>query len=171
MQERQQMRHSRNGFTLIDIIIILAVFGALMGAMVPLTIKMVHKKRELQTVDELEKLRVAISGNALIVLSESRAKFGYLGDMGNLPSSLEDLYKKGSQPVYSFDITKKTGAGWDGPYIAPRSLNISRPLKRMPLEATMYTAPPPLRIPLPAQRWAGRLPARAGTAPWIRQMT
>ncbi len=129
MQERQQMRHSRNGFTLIDIIIILAVFGVLMGTMVPLTIKMVHKKRELQTVDELEKLRVAISGNALIVLSESRAKFGYLGDMGNLPSSLEDLYKKGSQPVYSFDVTKKTGAGWDGPYIAPEVVEHLETLK------------------------------------------
>ncbi|MEE9200442.1 MAG: hypothetical protein V3V45_03260 [Candidatus Brocadiales bacterium] len=123
------MRRYRNGFTLIDIVIILAVFGVLLGTMIPLSIKMVQKRRELQAMDELEKLRVAITGNALIVLNEARAKFGYLGDMGNLPPSLEDLYKKGSQPGHIFNATKKTCAGWNGPYIAPEIVEHLETLK------------------------------------------
>ncbi|HHT9135443.1 MAG TPA: hypothetical protein ACFYD2_11115 [Candidatus Avalokitesvara rifleensis] len=113
------MRHSENGFTPIDIVVILAVFGVLLGTMIPLNIQILQKKRELQTVDELDKLSTAVTGNPVIVLNEARTQFGYVGDMGNLPSSLEDLYKKGSQPSHSFNTSKKIGAGWNGPYISP----------------------------------------------------
>ncbi|HCN19722.1 MAG TPA: hypothetical protein DIS73_05485, partial [Planctomycetia bacterium] len=123
------MRHSGNGFTLIDIVIVLAVFGVLLGTMIPFTIQMVHKTRELQTLDELEKLRAAIIGDPVTVLNESRTQLGYVGDMGNLPSSLEDLYKKGSQPAYTFNTTKKTGAGWNGPYISPEIVEHLETLK------------------------------------------
>lgn len=113
------MRRSGNGFTLIDIVIMLAVFGVLLGTMIPFTLQIVAKKRELRTIDELDKLSMAITGNPVIIINEARTQFGYVGDMGNLPSSLEDLYKKGSQPAYSFNTTKKIGAGWNGPYISP----------------------------------------------------
>ncbi|MCP4364141.1 MAG: hypothetical protein GY800_02455 [Planctomycetes bacterium] len=113
------MRHLRSGFTLIDIVVILAVFGVLLGTMIPLTIQIAYKKREAQTIDELDKLRTAVIGDPLVILNEARTQFGYVGDMGNLPASIEDLYKKGVQPAFSFNTTKKTGAGWDGPYVDP----------------------------------------------------
>ena len=112
------------------------------------------QQREI-TTDRLEQLRRAVNGNPAIVVDEARTSFGYIGDMGNLPTDLgacrelahskqesttyesspvckllilgcrllipdrllEDLWVKGSQPAFAFDTTKKTGAGWNGPYL------------------------------------------------------
>jgi hypothetical protein len=37
--------------------------------------------------------------------------------MGKVPATLADLWVKGSQPTFTFDTTKKAGAGWNGPYV------------------------------------------------------
>ncbi|MFQ5863292.1 MAG: carboxypeptidase regulatory-like domain-containing protein [Candidatus Brocadiales bacterium] len=123
------MKCSGNGFTLIDVIIILAALGILLGTMIPLTIQLMNKKRETQTIDELDRLRIAVTGNPVITIYEARAQFGYVGDMGNLPTSIEDLYKKGGQSAFSFNTTKKVGAGWDGPYIDPKIVEHIETLK------------------------------------------
>ncbi len=115
----EHMRKALKGFTLIEIIVCLAVFGVLLGTMIPLGIQISFKRREQHSLDELATLKVAIAGDPQVVADGSRLSFGYIGDMGNLPASLEDLYKKGSQPAFSFDSTKKIGAGWNGPYIDP----------------------------------------------------
>ncbi len=69
------------------------------------------------TVDRLADLQRAVSGDPVIVVDETRTAFGYVGDMGNLPATLTDLWIKDTQPAFTFDTTKKTGAGWNGPYV------------------------------------------------------
>lgn len=69
------------------------------------------------TNDNLTQLRRGISGNPVIVLNEARTSFGYLGDMGKLPTTLQDLWVKGTQPAFTFNSAKKAGAGWNGPYL------------------------------------------------------
>lgn len=117
------------GFTLIEIIVCIAVFGILLGTMIPLSIQITAKQREQQSLDELAELKAAIVGDPHVIADGTRLSFGYLGDMGNLPASLEDLYKKGAQPAFSFDSTKKIGAGWNGPYIAPEIVEHIETLK------------------------------------------
>jgi hypothetical protein len=80
------------------------------------------------TIDRLNELRRAIAGNPVIVVNEARTSFGYLGDMGNLPAKLEDLWLKGSQPDFAFDTTKKTGAGWTGPYLEVSAIELASAL-------------------------------------------
>ncbi len=56
-------------------------------------------------------------GDASLKIKGVRSDFAYLGDMGNLASTLDDLVTQGAQPAYAFDSSKQVGAGWKGPYV------------------------------------------------------
>ncbi len=116
------MKHTiapKSGFSLLEIIIVLAIVGVLGVMITPLVLMFVHTERGAGTIDELKEIKQGILGNPEIVTREVRTDFGYIGDMGSLPTKIEDLYQKGVQPSFAFDTTKKTGAGWKGPYIDP----------------------------------------------------
>src|SRR3990167_6664323 len=116
------MKHGvtqKSGFTLLETIVVLAIIGILGAAITPLILTSLHSRREGGTVAELKELKKGIVGDPEIVTKEVRTHFGYIGDMGSLPTKIEDLYQKGTQPAYTYDATKKTGAGWNGPYIDP----------------------------------------------------
>ncbi|MFQ5957309.1 MAG: type II secretion system protein, partial [Candidatus Brocadiales bacterium] len=110
---------SKSGFALIEIIAVLAIIGALGATITPLVFMVLHNTRERDTTAELKELKDGILGNPEIVTKEVRTDFGYIGDMGSIPTKIEDLYQKGTQPTFAYDTTKKTGAGWKGPYIDP----------------------------------------------------
>ena len=112
------MNYNR-GFTLIEIVVVLAILAAMGGAITPLVVRIIDNKREKATIEALKEFKSAIIGDPKIVSKEIRTYFGYIGDMGSLPIQIEDLYQKGSQPSFTYDTTKKTGAGWNGPYIDP----------------------------------------------------
>jgi type II secretory pathway pseudopilin PulG len=109
----------RNGFTLIDIIVVLAVTGILAGGMVTLGFQVINKEREDKTIEHLKRLKEAVMGDPLNVRHGVRTSFGYSGDMGVLPAGLNALYLKGVQPSYTFFSLSKAGAGWNGPYLDP----------------------------------------------------
>ncbi len=111
------MARIQTGFTLIETAATLAVISLIAVSLVGVSSYLVTKQ-QIETSDEnLYQLRRAISGNPVIVINEARTSFGYLGDMGKLPANLDDLWVKGSQPSFTFDTTKKAGAGWNGPYL------------------------------------------------------
>lgn len=77
-------------------------------------------RQQLNTQDRLRLLKKAITGNPRLIINLGRADFGYSGNMGGPPPSLEDLWRKGSQPDFTFDTQLKIGAGWLGPYVPVR---------------------------------------------------
>lgn len=137
----------QKGFALIEIVVVLTVFAILLGVMIPLSYQVVNKRRENKTIDELETLSRAVTGNPVIVINEARTSFGYIGDMGSFPVSLEALYQKGSLPSYSFNTELKIGAGWNGPYLDPQIVEYIETLKTDPFgndfeyNTTSYTNP------------------------------
>jgi Tfp pilus assembly protein PilE len=106
------------GLSLIEVVIILAVLAVLVALLVPSTVQQLTAGRRSSTLDEMQGLKHALVGNPSLTSRGFRSDYGYLGDMGNLPATLDDVVTQGAQPAYSYDSTKRAGAGWKGPYLA-----------------------------------------------------
>ena len=107
------------GFSIIGVVIALAIVGISLGVVTVFTSRVQDVRSERKNMDKLDDLKKAITGNDALIINGGRSDFGYLGHMGNIPDSIENLFKLGSQTAYSFDINLKVGAGWKGPYTAP----------------------------------------------------
>ena len=92
--------HNRRGFSLLEMVVALAVLAAVVSFLAPTLLSTVNAGRSDSTATEMAMIYRAILG-------DQRTTFGYLGDVGDYPASLADLVvKPASNP-----------AGWNGPYI------------------------------------------------------
>ncbi len=94
------------GFGLIEITMLIVVTGIIAGiAMQSMTVA-VNDIRRAKTEREMESLSHAIVGDPSVLQDGQRADFGYVGDVGAFPASLNALYTNpGGLPT------------WDGPYV------------------------------------------------------
>jgi type II secretory pathway pseudopilin PulG len=112
---------STTGFTVLEIVMVIAIMGVLAGAITPVALRLTQSKKESTTREELETLKKAIIGAPESTQWGKEATFGYLGDMGSLPPGLQDLYIKGAGvPSFAFNSTLGIGAGWRGPYVGKK---------------------------------------------------
>jgi prepilin-type N-terminal cleavage/methylation domain-containing protein len=102
-------RAKPGGFTLIEVIVVIAVVSILASMAVPYVVKILDQAREESTRKQMQELYQAILGDP------GGPTAGYLGDMGTLPASLALLNTQGSQraPTYG---TLGVKYGWSGPY-------------------------------------------------------
>lgn len=104
-----------DGFTLIEIAVVLAVITMLTVLIAPTVFQTLEASRETETEGQLEGIFAAIVGDP------SNGNYGYLGDMGRLPTTLEQLVTQGSvtdQPTWhTTNHVGSVGAGWRGPYL------------------------------------------------------
>ena len=106
------------GITLIEVVTILAVLAILAAIAVPMALRIFQVTAEDTTRDEMTNLKTAMIGDARKLQSYFRSDFGFLGDIGCLPTVLDRLLTAGPLPTpYTFDSAKQAGAGWKGPYI------------------------------------------------------
>ncbi len=113
----QRRQHRQTGFSLIEVIVVLAVLVVVIALVVPSAVQRLTAARRTGTLNEMENLKVGMMGDASLKIKGVRSDFAYLGDMGNLPATLDDLVTQGAQPAYDFDSSKQVGAGWKGPYV------------------------------------------------------
>lgn len=101
----------KKGFTLLEIIVVLTITAILLAAMVPMGFQYLESRREQATREEIREIYNAIFGNP------AKGDFGYIGDVGAFPSSLDDLVAKpGGVSSFAFH-TNSVGYGWRGPYL------------------------------------------------------
>lgn len=98
------------GFSLIEMIIAIAILAILSAVAVPVVYKSIDAERHQATYKEMDAIVAAILGNP------AEGNYGYLGDMGGLPASLTDLNTNPGSTTHSAG-TNGVPMGWNGPYL------------------------------------------------------
>ncbi|MEE8577512.1 MAG: prepilin-type N-terminal cleavage/methylation domain-containing protein [candidate division Zixibacteria bacterium] len=95
----------QTGYSLVELVVVLVIIGIMATVAISGFRSAVDTSRTLETVAELDRLAKAISGNPEVLSSGIRTDYGYIGDIGSLPSNLDAL-------------VANPGLGtWDGPYL------------------------------------------------------
>ncbi len=110
-----------DGFTLAEMVIVIAVVAILAALITPLAVNQITQKRFDACREELGNLKIAICGDPRLLESGNRTSFGFVGDIGILPRSLDDLLSATADPALPIPLSSSSAVGitwgWRGPYI------------------------------------------------------
>jgi prepilin-type N-terminal cleavage/methylation domain-containing protein len=107
------MKHLSNGqrgVTLLELLVVLMVLSLILTAAVKTWDVTLERGRTETTVKKLRQLSTAITGDPNYIIAGRRVDFGFVGDVGRLPSSLIEL-------VVSPAIQPPESSLWRGPYL------------------------------------------------------
>lgn len=107
----RRIRNSR-GFTLLEMAIALAIVAILGAIATPLILQRILDARIDATREEARNLYEAMVGS-----DSDPSSFGFVGDMGRLPATFEQLVQPAGLPAYTQSTVRGIGMGWKGPYI------------------------------------------------------
>lgn len=112
------MNYKLRGFTLLEIIVVLAIVGILAGMTTTMGFSLLNRAREKATFEEMQEIYKAVMGNP------EAGTFGFVGDMGRLPKGLTELVDNTNLPDYGIKSTTDGAEdsngirwGWNGPYL------------------------------------------------------
>ena len=106
------------GYSLMEMTMVVAIVGILMAAFGTALYSIANNAR-METVQyQLDRVKKGLVGQSRIIPPGERdiRRYGFIGDIGNLPATLNALTSAGSLPNYSIDDNLQMGAGWRGPY-------------------------------------------------------
>ena len=96
---------NNSGYSLFELVVVMVILSILVTASMRSMQNSVDIAKTEETKEELQELASAIVGDPELISGGKRINYGYVGDIGALPSSLNDL------------VTDPGYATWDGPYI------------------------------------------------------
>jgi prepilin-type N-terminal cleavage/methylation domain-containing protein len=101
---------SARGVTLIELLVVMMILSLILTAAVKTWDVTLERGRFETTRRKLDQLATAIVGNPDLIVEGKRVDFGYVGDVGQLPNTLQDLVEDwtGQAPDTST---------WRGPYL------------------------------------------------------
>lgn len=117
------------GFTLLELSVSLGILSLMVTGTIYLISLELDTSRQSETIAKVTMFKRAVIGDSQLVTKESRTDFGYVGDMGSLPTVLSDLWLRGSKLAFTYD-NNKTGGGWAGPYVQVGAIEFANDLFR-----------------------------------------
>ena len=111
------MQLSSKGFTFAEILIVVAIMGIVTSVAIKNMGKSDDRANYEESLSELQELSKAIIGDANARSNGERTSFGFIGDIGGLPSTLDELVSRGLLSASKLDTSKQLAYGWKGPYI------------------------------------------------------
>jgi prepilin-type N-terminal cleavage/methylation domain-containing protein len=94
------------GMTLIELLVVIVIIGIL-GAVSLRAVDLIRERTNYdKTMRAMEHLANAIAGNPDLVADGRRTDFGFVGDLGRMPTSLEELRRN-----------LNNNPAWNGPYV------------------------------------------------------
>jgi type II secretory pathway pseudopilin PulG len=97
------------GFSIIEAVAALMILAIMAGLLIPVANSLVDTQRTATAREDLRAIYSAIVGNP------NQNTFGYLGDVGDYPSSLMDLVQT---PTGAAPATCPSWSCWNGPYLS-----------------------------------------------------
>ena len=111
------MQLSSKGFTFSEILIVVAIMGIVTSVALKNMGKSDDRANYEESLTELQELSRAIVGDENARSNGERTSFGFVGDIGNLPATLDALISRGSLGLSVLDTSKQISYGWKGPYL------------------------------------------------------
>ncbi|MEW6456998.1 MAG: hypothetical protein AB1410_09850 [Acidobacteriota bacterium] len=105
------------GIVLLQVLAVIIILLIGIAIFLPLIVKSIEKRETLKTEEKLEIIKEAIVGKEELMGSNLRTSYGFVGDLGILPATLNELMVQGSYPSWTIDATTKVEFGWRGPYL------------------------------------------------------
>jgi len=93
------------GYSLFELVVVIVILGIVTAVSLRSMRNTTEVARTEKTRVELNALATAIAGNPDLISGGNRIDYGYVGDIGSLPSSLSQL------------VTNPGYTTWDGPYV------------------------------------------------------
>ncbi|MBT4760257.1 MAG: prepilin-type N-terminal cleavage/methylation domain-containing protein [Bdellovibrionaceae bacterium] len=119
--------NKNSGFTLIEVIMAILLIAVLTSVAVVEIGDSFSENSFESTRNEMLEIRNALVGDPNLKQGGSRISFGYLGDVGGIPSAVQGLAALTVNPGvpvtgWAVDATERIGVGWNGPYLSSGSL-------------------------------------------------
>lgn len=116
----------QSGFTLMELLMVIMLVSVLAVVSISTLTPGIDEGRFDQTVAEMKTIRTAITGDLEVKQGGTRSSFGYVGDIGSIPTNAQGLSalvtKPAALPNYGINTTARFGVGWNGPYVATTGL-------------------------------------------------
>ena len=109
------MRRRTEGFSLIEVVVAVAIMAILAGAIVPLAMKSLIQQRTATTQATLETTWQTLFGSQTSRVYNMRADFGFDPPASTLTSLPQMITQPATSPVYGSTATPFNW-GWNGPY-------------------------------------------------------